>query len=76
MIMFLVKDMPGNGHLNLQVLMGLNFGLLSWKKFGLKFMVHMIELLEDRSLILLETWQEHLESIFKILKMKWAYLQK
>ena len=55
MIMFLVKDMPGNGHLNLQELMGLNFGLLSWKKFVLKFMVHMIELLEDRSIILLET---------------------
>jgi hypothetical protein len=76
MIMFLVKDMPGNGHLNLQELMGLNFGLLSWKKFGLKFMVHMIELLEDRSIILLETWQEHQDSIFEILKKKWAYLQK
>ena len=55
MIMFLVKDVPGDGRLNLHKLMGLNFGLLSWKKFGLKFMVHMIEFLEDRSLIVLET---------------------
>jgi hypothetical protein len=55
MIMFLVKDMPGDGRLNLHKLMGLNFGLLSWKKFGLKFMVLMIELLEDRYIIVLET---------------------
>jgi hypothetical protein len=50
MIMFLVGILAGDGSLNLQKLMGLNFGLLSWKKFGLKFMVHTIELMEEKFL--------------------------
>jgi hypothetical protein len=49
MIMFLVGILAvGDGSLNLHKLMGLNFGLSSWKKFGLKFMVHTIELLEEK----------------------------
>ena len=55
MIMCHVKDTGAFGSRNLHKLMDQNYGSLSWKKSGLKYMVLMKEFKEGMSSFLLET---------------------